>query len=133
MSEVERRATFPGQPTAHAQNHARGPVTRRELFRTAGGLALSASVLPLLVLIGHADTVTPAHYCEQMKAGQPASAPELTLVVYPRGPHTFDVRLRDRTLLGMRLGYDADATADARRRVVAFLIAQGLITGRGAP
>ena len=88
---------------------------------------------PLLVLIGHADTVAPAHYCEQMKAGQPASAPELTLVVYPRGPHTFDVRLRDRTLFGMRLGYDADATADARRRVIAFLTAQGLITGRGAP
>jgi dienelactone hydrolase len=84
---------------------------------------------PLLVLIGRADTVTPARFCEQMKAAQPDSAPELKLVVYPRGPHTFDMTLPDRTLLGMRLGYDADATADARRQVIAFLTAHGLISG----
>jgi hypothetical protein len=36
--------------------------------------------------------------------------------------------LPDRTLLGMRLGYDADATADARRQVIAFLAAHGLIS-----
>jgi dienelactone hydrolase len=82
---------------------------------------------PLLVLIGHADTVTPPRFCEQMKAAQPAGAPELKLVVYPRGPHTFDMRLPDRTQLRMRLGYDAEATADARRQVVAFLTAHGLI------
>jgi len=84
---------------------------------------------PLLVLIGRADTVTPVRFCEQMKAAQPDSAPELKLVVYPRGPHTFDMTLPDRTLLGMRLGYDADATADARRQVIAFLTAHGLISG----
>jgi len=28
----------------------------------------------------------------------------------------------------MRLGYDADATADARRQVIAFLTAHGLIS-----
>jgi len=39
------------------------------------------------------------------------------------------MRLPDRTLLGMRLGYDADATADARRQVIAFLVAHGLISG----
>jgi dienelactone hydrolase len=67
---------------------------------------------PLLVLIGNADTVTPAHFCEQMHAAQPASAPELRLIVYPRGPHTFDMHLPDRTVLGMRLGYDPQAEAD---------------------
>ena len=54
------------------------------------------------------------------------------LVVYRREPHTFDMELPDRTLLGMRLGYDADATADARRRVIAFLTARGFATGRSA-
>jgi dienelactone hydrolase len=87
---------------------------------------------PLLVLIGNADTVTPARFCEQMKATQPAGGPELKLVVYPRGPHTFDMQLPDRTLLRMRLGYDADATADARRQVIAFLTAHGLIAGGGS-
>jgi dienelactone hydrolase len=80
----------------------------------------------LLVLIGNADTVTPAHFCERMHAAQPASAPELRLIVYPRGPHTFDMHLPDRTVLGMRLGYDPQAEADARRQVIDFLAAHGL-------
>ena len=84
---------------------------------------------PLLLLIGKADTVTPARFCEQVKSAQPASTPELKLVVYPGGPHTFDMRLPDRSLLGMRLGYDAEATEDARRQVVDFLRAHALITG----
>jgi dienelactone hydrolase len=83
---------------------------------------------PLLVLIGTGDTVTPARFCEQMKAGQPEAVPELKLIVYPRAPHTFDLQLPDRTLLGMRLGFDAAAAADARRQVVAFLTARGLIS-----
>jgi dienelactone hydrolase len=82
---------------------------------------------PLLVLIGRGDTVTPAQPCEEMKRRQPATAPELTLVVYPRAPHTFDMPLPDRRVLGMRLAFDADAAADARRQVVTFLTAHGVI------
>jgi len=85
---------------------------------------------PLLVLIGNADTVTPVRFCEQMKRAQPPAAPELRLVVYPRGPHTFDMRLPDRTVLGMKLGYDAQADADARRQVIEFLTGQGVISGK---
>jgi dienelactone hydrolase len=80
---------------------------------------------PLLVLIGKADTVTPAHFCERMHAAQPASAPALRLIVYPHAPHAFDMRLPDRTVLGMRLGYDPQADADARRQVIDFLAAYG--------
>jgi dienelactone hydrolase len=76
---------------------------------------------PLLVLTGKADTAAPARFCEQMKARQGESDTMLTLVVYPRAPHTFDMRLPDRTVLGMQLGYDAEATSDARRRVIEFL------------
>ncbi|MFL5269612.1 MAG: dienelactone hydrolase family protein [Stellaceae bacterium] len=77
---------------------------------------------PLLVLIGRADTVAPAAHCETMKNRQPGDAlSRLDLVIYPRAPHTFDMRLPDRTVLGMRLGYDTEATADARRRVSDFL------------
>jgi dienelactone hydrolase len=93
----------------------------------------STCYAPLLVLIGHADTVTPTHFCEQMRAAQPVSAPELRLVIYPRGPHTFDMRLPDRTVLGMRLGYDPQAAADARRQVLEFLAAYGLATRHSGP
>lgn len=89
--------------------------------------------VPLLVLIVHADTVTPAHFCEQMKRAQPASSPDVRLVVYPAGPHTFDMRLPDRTVLGMRLGYDPQAHADARRQVIEFLTAQGVASGTAHP
>jgi dienelactone hydrolase len=82
---------------------------------------------PLLVLMGRGDTVTPVRFCEQMKTAQADNAPELTLVVYPRAPHTFDMKLPDRKLLGMRLGYDAEAAADARRQVIAFLGAHGML------
>jgi dienelactone hydrolase len=76
------------------------------------------------VLVGRADTVAPASSCEAMKNALPAGAvPALDLVVYPRAPHTFDMPLPDRTILGMRLGYDAGAAADARQRAVAFLAA----------
>jgi hypothetical protein len=37
------------------------------------------------------------------------------------------MRLPDRTLLGMRLAYDAQAEADARRRVIDFLADHGVI------
>jgi dienelactone hydrolase len=84
---------------------------------------------PLLVLIGRGDQVTPAAECEAMKAGQPPGAPPLELVVYPGAPHTFDMRLPPRRVLGMRLGPDEAAAADARRRVLAFLVATGVIGG----
>ena len=79
---------------------------------------------PLLVLIGRADVVAPAVYCETMNARQAGDArSRLELIVYPRAPHTFDMPLPDRTVLGMRLGYDAEAAADAHRRVSDFLLA----------
>jgi dienelactone hydrolase len=87
---------------------------------------------PLLVLMGRADTVAPASYCEAMKGAQPVDkGPPVDLVVYPRAPHTFDMPLPDRTVLGMRLGYDAEATADARRRVLEFLRAYAVLPTSG--
>jgi dienelactone hydrolase len=68
-----------------------------------------------------------------MHAAQPASAPELRLIVYPRGPHTFDMRLPDRTVLGMQLGYDPQADADARRQVLDFLVAYGFASRHASP
>jgi dienelactone hydrolase len=87
---------------------------------------------PLLILVGRADRVTPAAACERLRAAQPADSP-VRLVVYPYAPHTFDMALRDRTILGMQLGYDREAAADARRQVMAFLAANGIGDGRAEP
>ncbi|MGZ5224942.1 MAG: dienelactone hydrolase family protein [Burkholderiales bacterium] len=87
----------------------------------------SAFHAPLLVLIGNGDLVTPARYCGQMKRAQPGRGSQLKLVIYGYAPHTFDMRLRDRTVLGMRLGYDAEATDDARMQVIEFLKSNGVI------
>lgn len=92
----------------------------------------SSFYAPLLVLTGKADTAAPARFCEQMKAAQDSSTPPVKLIVYPRAPHTFDMRLPDRKLLGMTLGYDAQATADARRQVIDFLTVHGLVPGSRA-
>jgi dienelactone hydrolase len=81
---------------------------------------------PVLVLAGRADTVAPVRYCEAMKRSQSASAVPTTLGVYPYAPHTFDMNLPDRVVLRMRLGYDAEATADARTRVIDFLEQHGI-------
>ena len=62
-----------------------------------------------------------------MKRAQPESAPRSSSSSFPAGPHTFDMRLPDRSVLGMRLGYDPEADAGARRQVIAFLTAQGLL------
>ena len=86
---------------------------------------------PLLVLIGADDTVTPARYCQEMLRVRPQGTPEIRLVLYPRAPHTFDMKLPDRTVLRMRLGYDADAAADAPQKVLRFLAEYGLMSEKG--
>jgi dienelactone hydrolase len=118
----------------------RAPRAHAEPFRA--GIALypgcqtdttSTFYAPLLVLIGRGDTVTPPRFCEEMKRAQPETGPDVRLVVYPNGPHTFDMRLPDRTVLGMRMGYDPQAATDARRQVIDFLTAHGLIDGGRSP
>lgn len=95
------------------------------LYPGCGDDGASRFDAPLLILIGRGDRVTPAAACERMAAAQPAGA-DLRLAVYPNAPHTFDMALPDRTHLGMRLGSDAAATADARRRVIGFLAEHGI-------
>jgi dipeptidyl aminopeptidase/acylaminoacyl peptidase len=66
-----------------------------------------------------------AHSARAWLAEQPFVDPKRIAVMGMS--NTFDMRLPDRTILGMRLGYDADATADARRQVIDFLTAHGMV------
>jgi dienelactone hydrolase len=109
-------------------NHSAPFVAGVALYPGCQSDSASRFYAPLLVLTGKADTAAPARFCERMKAAQSDSDTMLTLVVYPRAPHTFDMRLPDRTVLGMQLGYDADADRDARKRVIEFLKAHDVIS-----
>ena len=91
-------------------------------------------IRPLLVLVGAADDWTLASVCDDMvqtlrRHGDPAE-----IVIYPGAVHYFDVVGQSRTYLpdvanrnragdccGATVGYDANAAADAHRRVADFL------------
>ena len=81
---------------------------------------------PLLVLTGGDDTVAPPRYCEAMRDAQRSGSAPVSLVVYPGALHSFDVALPRRRYLGMELGGDRAAAADARSRVLRFLEANGI-------
>ncbi|MGH7414573.1 MAG: dienelactone hydrolase family protein [Candidatus Rokuibacteriota bacterium] len=90
-------------------------------------------VRPLLVLIGLADDWTPAAECRQMVQAMRGRGADATIVTYPGAHHYFDVEGQRRQVLaevendnraggfGATVAYQAEAAADARRRISDFL------------
>jgi dienelactone hydrolase len=90
-------------------------------------------VRPLLVLIGEADDWTPAAKCREMVLAMRSRGADASIVTYPGAYHYFDVEGQRHELLaevenesrpggfGATVSYQAEAAADARRRVEAFL------------
>jgi dienelactone hydrolase len=90
-------------------------------------------IRPLLVLIGEADDWTPPAECRLMVAAMRARGADASIVVYPGAYHYFDVEGQPLTVLGevendvkmdgygATVAYQAEAAADAFRRVEAFL------------
>jgi dienelactone hydrolase len=90
-------------------------------------------IRPLLVLIGAADDWTPAADCVGMVDAMRARGADATIVVYPGAYHYFDVEGQKQEVLGWvendlkpddrgaTVAYQAEAAADAHRRVDAFL------------
>jgi len=90
-------------------------------------------IRPLLVLIGEADDWTPATKCREMVEAMRSRGADATIVTYPGAYHYFDVegqRLEVQAQVendnrpggfGATVSYQADAAADAYRRVEDFL------------
>ena len=90
-------------------------------------------VRPLLVLIGEADDWTPAAKCREMVEAMRSRGADATIVAYPGAYHYFDVEGQRLEVLaqvenenrpggfGATVSYQAEAAADARRRIEAFL------------
>ena len=81
-------------------------------------------VLPTLILVGSADTVTPAAACQQLANSQGGA--DLKLIVYPGVGHVFDDPqfASGKQVLGMTLRFDAPAAADALSALHDFLAAK---------
>jgi dienelactone hydrolase len=90
-------------------------------------------VRPLLVLIGEADDWTPAAKCREMVEAMRSRGADATIVTYPGAYHYFDVEGQRHEVLadvenearaggfGATVSYQAEAAADAQRRVEEFL------------
>ncbi len=90
-------------------------------------------IRPLLVLIGAADDWTPAATCREMVEAMRARGADATIVTYPGAYHYFDVEGQPREFLsevendnrpggyGATVAYQAEAAADAHRRIAEFL------------
>ena len=79
--------------------------------------------LPTLILIGAADTVTPAAQCRRLVASQPAA--DVRLLVYPGAGHVFDdpAFAGGKRVLGMWLQYNGRAAARSEAALHEFLAA----------
>ena len=77
--------------------------------------------IPTLILVGAADSVTPAADCQAFVSGQPPGA--AGLVVLPGAGHLFDDRASagGRIVLGMHFAYDHAAAARAEQELRRFL------------
>jgi len=90
-------------------------------------------VRPLLVLIGEADDWTPAATCREMVVAMRSRGADATIVTYPGAYHYFDVEGQPHEVLsqvendnraggfGATVSYQAEAAADAHRRIEEFL------------
>ncbi|HET8529920.1 MAG TPA: dienelactone hydrolase family protein [Methylomirabilota bacterium] len=90
-------------------------------------------VRPLLVLIGEADDWTPAAKCREMVEAMRARGADATIATYPGAYHYFDVEGQRLEVLadvendtrpggfGATVSYQAEAAADAHRRIEEFL------------
>jgi dienelactone hydrolase len=79
-------------------------------------------VTPLLILIGADDDWTPPKLC--IEFANEGTNPKLVQIhVYPGAIHSFDdaSNITRRMVHGHRVAFDADATNDARSRVIQFL------------
>lgn len=90
-------------------------------------------IRPLLVLIGEADDWTPAAICGEMVEAMRSRGADASIVRYPGAYHYFDVEGQRLEVLrdvenehkpgghGATVSYQAEAAADAHRRVEDFL------------
>jgi dienelactone hydrolase len=89
--------------------------------------------VPTLILVGAADSVTPAEDCRAFVAAQPPGGAAARLVVLSGAGHLFDdpASAGGRLVLGMHFAYDRSAAARAEQELRRFLAANLSQTAQG--
>jgi dienelactone hydrolase len=89
--------------------------------------------VPTLILVGAADSVTPAEDCRAFVAAQPPGGAAARLVVLSGAGHLFDdpASAGGRLVLGMHFAYDRSAAARAEQELRRFLAANLSQTAEG--
>jgi dienelactone hydrolase len=82
--------------------------------------------IPVLILIGKMDEVTPAADCQLLANNQSGNGPAVKLVVYPDAHHRFDdpELAGGKRLFGMWMQYDGLAAAQSKRETRDFLTSE---------
>lgn len=82
--------------------------------------------IPVLILIGKSDEVTPAADCEALANNPSGGAPAVKLVIYPDAHHRFDDPnlAGGKRLLGMWMKYDGAAAKKSNRETRDFLASE---------
>jgi dienelactone hydrolase len=82
--------------------------------------------IPVLILIGKMDEVTPAADCQLLANNQSGNGPAVKLVVYPDAHHRFDdpELAGGKRLFGMWMQYDGVAAAQSKRETRDFLTSE---------
>jgi dienelactone hydrolase len=92
------------------------------MYPVCGESVRSTFNVPVLILIGDADQRASPEACERLAGHPRIGGGPVTFKLYPGATHSFDVEKPDRkTKFGDTLRFSADATADARERIKAFL------------
>ena len=103
---------------------SRGPAFKAvaAYYPPCSNLGRARLDLPTLVLVGAADSVTPAAPCAKLARGQS----NVTLRVYPGASHVFDdpAFAGGKELFGMHLQYDPDAAGQAAAALREFLASE---------
>jgi dienelactone hydrolase len=91
-------------------------------YPPCGNLGRTRLALPILILVGGEDSVTPAAACVTLARGQP----NVRVMVYPGAGHVFNDPgfAGGKTAYGMHLQYDRDAAGQAEQALRAFLAAK---------
>ena len=111
-------AVEPGLIEDKKSRHFRAAIAYYPWCKDRAGL----TTVPTLILVGDRDDWTHASWCQEMMARRDGQGSPVELTVYPGATHAFNFFPgAPRVYLGHHVEYDPKATADAWKRVRAFL------------